>query len=77
MIWMTVMNAPREKIPRRTTFFRIGSWVLRSIGNGVSMLQEKPISIVLMRDKSNGEDLHDDIENYRDGSHAGVKGHCM
>jgi hypothetical protein len=41
------------------------------------MLQEKPISIVLMRDKSNGEDLHDDIENYRDGSHAGVKGHCM
>lgn len=41
MIWMMVMKIPREKIPRRITFFRIASWVFRSIGNGVSMLQKK------------------------------------
>jgi hypothetical protein len=37
-IWMIVMKVPREKMPRRTTFLRNASWVLMSMGKGVSIL---------------------------------------
>jgi hypothetical protein len=42
---------------------------------GSACCRKKAVSIVLMQDKSDGEDLHDDIKNYRDGSHAGVERH--
>jgi len=39
--------------------------------------RKKAVSIILMQDERDGEDVHGDIENYRDRSHAGVEGHSM
>jgi hypothetical protein len=41
---MMVMNVPREKMPSRTNFFCDGRRDLRSIGKGVSMLDDLSVA---------------------------------
>jgi len=46
MIWMTVMKVPREKMPRRITFFFVGMRDLMSMGKGVSMLKDSLVAMI-------------------------------
>ena len=71
---MIVMNVPSEKMPRRTTFFCDGRRELRSIGNGVSMLEDLSVAAFFRFNVSSGVvSLHDDIKEDCNGRHACVK----